>query len=218
MKWLKVFGIGILVLVLVVVIAVAVFIESLPTSVKHLPYIELRNSVLVTPRGPIPLILRGEKFFNRGGHPNVAIDLSYSNLDDELRPVKFRLALSILGSPHGTIQLYDISPDTDSKHVSFPDEAFYQKNDGQRIRISVRQDSYIQFDMPGPLSQYDFAVYDGTMSDASASQAKVGETDIHFFSIPLVVGSERHEIQLKFRLGVESKEVITSVLFGGLSP
>lgn len=67
---------------------------------------------------------------------------------------------------------------------------------------------------PAPLSQYDLSVYNRTLSDASAAKLKAGEPDIHFFSIPLIVDSERFEIQLEFRVGVETKEVITSVLFG----
>jgi hypothetical protein len=218
MKWLKIAGLGICVFAVVIAIAAIVFFKSLPTRVKHLPYIELSQSVLETPGGPIPLVLEGDKFFNKGGISRVVIRTDAANLDAALQPAPFHLVLGILGSPRGTIQPYYPGPGIDLEAISFPEEGVYQKNGGQKMPIAVWLDRYIYFDVPAPLSEYDLAVYDRTLSDASAARIKAGETDIHFFSIPLIVDSERYEIRLEFRVGVETKEVITSVLFGGMGP
>jgi hypothetical protein len=215
-KRLKLFGISALVLGAVSVVAITGFIESLPTSMKHLPCIEPQNPVLVTPRGPVPLTSRGDRFFNRGGRTSVTFDLATADPGQEPLPLEFRLWIGILGGRHGSIQVYDVGPETDSEHIRFPDEAFCQRSGGKQVRLAVRRDGHFRFDMPRPLSEYDFSVYDGTMSDANAARVRAGETDTHFFSIPILVGSERHEIRLGFRVGVEAREAITSVAVGGM--
>lgn len=219
-KWLIVSGIILSLIAISLVLAVALFLYTLPTTIKHIPYIDLQDSALVTPEGRIPLELMVSAHYPAGRrNPKAHIVLGESNIEGNDFPIRFRLIIGVFGGTYGTIQLFDFEPEYKSKKVVFPKEAFYQRNQGQTTPISVViKEHHMEFDLPIPLSTYNFTMYGGTMSEARTIPVKAGEEDTHYLYIPLVVDSESFEIKLRFNVGIQSKEVCASVLCGGMSP
>jgi hypothetical protein len=221
-KLLVVFG----ALVVVCCVWLVMLVKSIPTYERHRPLLDIQDSHLLTPTGPIPF-----EFSNRSAHYPADEDsagktIFVKNPASEKTP-GFRVSLSIFNaSGKGSsprVFLSDFTSAYDPAKLAVQPGAYYQLNqetkNSRTVTKDIRKDgrtgvskepTHLNFNWPKPLSDYDISMSGGSMWPPRVPIIKAGENDSHFLYIPFALGTEEFAIHLRFKVSVHSFQSMSS--------
>lgn len=213
-KWLIAIG----VLIVICCAGLLILINSIPTYERHRPLLDLEDSHLMTPRGPIPF-----KFSNRSAHYPVDENSAGKNILVRIPAYKnspeFEVVLGIFNmSGNGSSPsafLWGSTPAFDPEKIVIQPGAFYQLNQDTKIHLTVSKNNTtrstnLNFNWPKPLSEYSIQMSGGTMWPGNVPIIKAGENNSHYLYLPFAFGAEEFSIHLRFKVTVNSFESIGS--------
>jgi hypothetical protein len=212
-KWLVAFG----VLIVIFCAGLLILISSIRTYERHRPLLDLQDSHLMTPRGPIPF-----KLSNRSAHypdnENSAGKRIFVTIPASKKAPGFKVSLGIFnGSGRGSspsVFLSDFTSTNGLEKIVIAPGAFYQLNQQPKTHLAVTQDSKAQlstnlnFNWPKPLSDYNISMQGGSLPPTNVPIIKAGENNSHYMYLPFTFGAEEFSIHLRFRVSVNSFESI----------
>lgn len=205
-------------------VRVVVILNSLPTYQYHRPLLDLQDSHLMTPRGPISFefrqgIARYPADENSAGKQIFVLVPAFEDF-----PVLFIgatiFADGVSGSSaHVTLATRPSDPNSDNVLGNFDVQqgTYYQLNHEAKEYLSVTNKNGSQptstasltFNWPKPLSEYDIGMQGNSMSNPNEVLIiKSGESNSHYLYLPFTIGGAEFSIHLRFRVSVNSYESI----------
>jgi hypothetical protein len=189
------------------ILAVGILASVFGCSERFLPALDLRNSRLVTPRGPVPFEMADDEI-----HPG--FDLN-PRLKVRARGTDLHVMVGLfLGVEQVFITNMPRPLTIDVVHGG----SWYRLNDTQEIPVTLTKairpgadpakSVRLLFDLPAPLSDYDIAVYGGTMTPLQVEKIRAAEDDVHHLYLSFTADGEVYAVDLAFSVGLVSYRVM----------
>lgn len=174
-------------------------------SERYQPYLDLRDSHLVTPSGRVPFEMADDRML-----PGFAYN---QRLRVRATTPDLEVLVTLFSSPsHGRQHVF-FSRMPIPLAIDVTDEpAWYRLNHESKIPLepnmkpipagSSRTSARLDFELPAPLARYDIDVSGGTLTPAKAEHIRAAEEDTHVLYLPFTVDGDAYAINLEFRVGV----------------
>jgi hypothetical protein len=189
------------------VLAIGILASVFGCSERFLPVLDLRNSRLVTPHGPVPFEMADDAM-----HPGF-------DLNPRLKVRARGIDLEVLVGLFPGIERVFISSMPRSLTIDVVNGgSWYRLNDTQEIPVTLTKairpgadpalSVRLTFDLPAPLSDYDISVYGGTMTPSRVEMIRAAEDDVHHLYLSFTADGEVYAVDLAFSVGVVSYKVM----------
>jgi hypothetical protein len=212
-KWLKRILLVLGTVVLLALASAVAFVVSLyqNASDRFVPHLDLHDSHLVTPTGPIP--------FEMADDPMTPGFASNQNLRVRARNDELEVLVTLFTSPSSgrhhvffrnmpnplTIDLVD---QPSWYRLNAEPEIALNPTLPERYRSTPGSSARVDFDHPAPLARYDIRVSGGTLTPDRAEQIRAAENDLHHFHLPFTADERPYTVNLTFSVGVHSYKAL----------
>ena len=185
------------------ILALGVFALGCSYAERHLPFLDLHGSRLVTPSGPVPFEM-ADDWRNPGFVSNQNLAVRAQAPDLGVMVLLFRgLPQVFVRNMRRTLTI-EVAEGT----------SWYRLNAGPEIPLTLTRETgsvgaskrpmSLYFDLPAPLSRYDITVTGGTLESSSVGQIRAAEGDTHHLHLAFTADGEPYAVSLTFSVGVRS--------------
>jgi hypothetical protein len=194
-------------LIFVLMMAVGVFTLTSGCAERYLPFLDLHDSHLVTPSGPVPFETADD-----WRNPGFA-----SNQSLMVRAQAPELGVLVAVFP-GVQEVFVRNMSRAFMIDVVAGSSWYRLNTEPKVPLTLtRRDDDIRaskspvsldFELPAPLSLYDITVHGGTLQSSGVDIIRAHEGDTHHLYLPFSADGEMYAVNLTFSVGVRSFNVV----------
>ena len=179
-------------------------------SERHVPVLDLYDSHLITPSGPVSFEMDTDP-----ANPGI---LKNADLRIRVQVPDFRV---IVGLFSGRQWVFVHSQTRDLMIDLVEGRSWYRLNAEPPVPLTVTGDHRPQesgpskrpvtlaFDLSGhPFNELDIAVFGGTLEPSRLGQIRAVEDDTHYLYLPFTVDGETYAVNLTFSLGISTYKAV----------